>query len=214
MSDNVSLEIHTLALGDFQTNAYVLIDDGECWIVDPGFEPEELVGFLRGRDLTPTRILLTHGHADHIAGINELLAAWPGVPIFCPADDAEMLTDAGANLSGTLGLSVTSPPADKLVRAGDVLEMNALSWQILDTSGHTAGGVSYYCAQAGMVITGDALFAGGIGRTDFPGGDSTRLARNIRRNLYALPPETRMYPGHGPGSTIGQEIRLNPFVHG
>jgi hydroxyacylglutathione hydrolase len=109
---------------------------------------------------------------------------------------------------------VTSPPADKFVRAGDVLEMNALSWQILDTSGHTAGGVSYYCAQAGMVITGDALFAGGIGRTDFPGGDFTRLARNIRRNLYALPPETRMYPGHGPGSTIGQEIRLNPFVHG
>jgi len=210
----MSLEIQTFALGDFQTNAYVLIDGGECWIVDPGFEPEKLVKFLRGRDLTPTRILLTHGHADHIAGINELLAAWPGVPIFCPAGDAKMLTDAGANLSGPFGMPVTSPPADKLVRAGDVLEMNDLCWQVLDTSGHTAGGVSYYCAQAGIVITGDALFAGGIGRTDFPGGDSPRLAENIRRNLYTLPPETSIYPGHGPGGTIGRERRFNPFVRG
>jgi len=210
----MSLEIQTFALGDFQTNAYVLIDGGECWIVDPGFEPEKLVKFLRGRDLTPTRILLTHGHADHTAGINELLAAWPGVPIFCPAGDAKMLTDAGANLSGPFGMPVTSPPADKLVRAGDVLEMNDLCWQVLDTSGHTAGGVSYYCAQAGIVITGDALFAGGIGRTDFPGGDSPRLAANIRRNLYTLPPETSIYPGHGPGGTIGRERRFNPFVRG
>ena len=210
----MSLEIHTLALGDFQTNAYVLIDGGQCWIVDPGFGPEKLVEFLRGQDLTPTRILLTHGHADHIAGISELLAAWPGVPIFCPADDAEMLTDAMANLSGRFGLPVTSPPADELVRTGDVLEMNGSPWQVLDTSGHTAGGVSYYCAPAGVVITGDALFAGGIGRTDFPGGDFARLAENIRRNLYVLPPETRIYPGHGPGGTIGQEKRLNAFVRG
>ena len=209
MRGAMSLEIHTIALGDFQTNAYVLIDGSECWIVDPGFTPAELVEFLRARNLTPTRILLTHGHADHMAGINDLLEAWPEVPIYCPADEAEMLT---ANLSGPFGVPVTSPPADKLVSAGDVLEMNALSWQVLDTAGHTTGGLSYYCAQAGVVITGDALFARGIGRTDFPGGDFPRLADNIRRNLYTLPPETKFYPGHGACGTIGEEKRLNPFV--
>jgi glyoxylase-like metal-dependent hydrolase (beta-lactamase superfamily II) len=208
------LEIHTLVLGDFQTNAYVLIDGGECWVVDPGFEPDELIDFLRGRDLTPTRILLTHGHADHIAGINALLEAWPGVPVCCPADEAAMLTDAGENLSGLIGMSVTCPPADELLNPGTVLQMNDMSWQVLDTSGHTAGGVSFYCPQAGVAVTGDALFAGGIGRTDFPGGDFDRLADNIRLNLYSLPTETRIYPGHGPSSTIGAERRHNPFVKG
>ena len=210
----MTLEIHTLALGDFQTNAYVLIDGGECWVVDPGFDPEELVDFLRGRRLTPTRVLLTHGHADHIAGVDDLLAAWPGVPVCCPAADAEMLTDARGNLSAVLGLSITCHPADELLSPGAVLKMNDLSWQVLDTSGHTVGGVSFYCPQAGAAITGDALFAGGIGRTDFPGGDFDRLADNIRNNLYSLPPETRIYPGHGPAGTIGAEKLNNPFVKG
>jgi glyoxylase-like metal-dependent hydrolase (beta-lactamase superfamily II) len=208
------MELHQFILGDFQTNAFVLIDGGECWLVDPGFEPDELIDFIRGRDLTPTRILLTHGHADHIAGVNALLAAWPGVPVCCPAADAEMLTDAWANLSATLGMPITCPPADELLSPGAVLRMNELSWHVLDTSGHTAGGVSFYCPQAGIAITGDSLFAGGIGRTDFPGGDFDRLADNIRRNLYSLPPETKVYPGHGPASTIGAEKRLNPFVRG
>ncbi len=210
----MAFEIHTLALGDFQTNAYVLIDGGECWVVDPGFEPEELMDFLRGRGLTPTRVLLTHGHADHIAGVDALLAAWPGVPVCCPAADAEMLTDARANLSAVLGLSVTCHRADELLSPGEVLKMNDLSWQVLDTSGHTVGGVSFYCPEAGLAITGDALFADGIGRTDFPGGDFGRLADNIRRNLYSLPPETIIYPGHGPSSTIGAEKKHNPFVKG
>jgi glyoxylase-like metal-dependent hydrolase (beta-lactamase superfamily II) len=208
------MELNQFILGNFQTNAFVLIDGDECWLVDPGFEPDELIDFIRGRNLTPTRILLTHGHADHIAGVNDLLAAWPGVPVCCPAADAEMLTDAWANLSATLGMPITCPPANELLSPGAVLQMNDLSWQVLDTSGHTAGGVSFYCQQAGTAITGDALFAGGIGRTDFPGGDFDRLADNIRRNLYSLPPETIVYPGHGPSSTIGAERRLNPFVRG
>jgi len=208
------MELHQFILGDFQTNAFVLIDGDECWLVDPGFEPDELIDFVRGRDLTPTRILLTHGHADHIAGVNALLGAWPGVPVCCPAADAEMLTEAWANLSATLGMPITCPPADELLTPGAVLRMNELSWQVLDTSGHTAGGVSFYCPQAGIAITGDALFAGGIGRTDFPGGDFDRLADNIRRNLYSLPPETKIYPGHGPASTIGAEKKHNPFVKG
>ena len=125
-----------------------------------------------------------------------------------------MLTDATANLSGPFGMPITVAPADELINPGDELAMGELTWRVLDTSGHTEGGVSFHCPAAGVVITGDALFAGGIGRTDFPGGDMQRLADSIRNNLYTLPPETKVYPGHGPESTIGNEKRLNPFVRG
>lgn len=208
------MELHTFILGDFATNAYVLVEAGECWIVDPGFEPDELIDFLRERDLAPMRVLLTHGHADHIAGLDELRAAFPDVRVSCPAADAGMLTDATANLSGPFGMPITVAPADELINPGDELAMGELTWRVLDTSGHTEGGVSFHCPAAGVVITGDTLFAGGIGRTDFPGGDMQRLADSIRNNLYTLPPETKVYPGHGPESTIGNEKRLNPFVRG
>ena len=122
-----------------------------------------------------------------------------------------MRADAEANLSAAFGFDVTACGADDLVRPGRSLVLGDFQWAVLDTSGHTPGGVSYYCSQAGVVIVGDALFAKSIGRTDLPGASASRLIRNIQKNLLSLPDQTRVLPGHGPETTIGAEKRTNPF---
>jgi len=208
------VRIHTFVLGPLETNAYALRDGGECWAVDPGMGSADLVRFLRREGTAPSRILLTHGHGDHIAGVPELRKAFPNVRVCCPAADAHMLADAEANLSGAFGFSFTVGRPDELISPGAAMALGESSWQVLDTSGHTPGGVSYYCAQAGAVLTGDSLFAGGIGRFDIPGADGQALLRNIRDKLLTLPPTTRVLPGHGPETTIGEELRNNPFLSG
>jgi glyoxylase-like metal-dependent hydrolase (beta-lactamase superfamily II) len=207
------VQIDTLVLGPLETNCYLLRAGTDCWVVDPAW-PGVLPGRLRRAGLAPGRILLTHAHADHTAGAAELKGAWPDCRLCCPAGDAELLQDPAGNLSALLLLPLEIPPADELLRPGQTLELGRVRWEVLDTSGHTPGGVSYYCAQAGVVLTGDALFAGGIGRTDFPGGDASRLIGNIRRRLLVLPDATKVLAGHGPASTIGVERRTNSFLTG
>jgi glyoxylase-like metal-dependent hydrolase (beta-lactamase superfamily II) len=112
------------------------------------------------------------------------------------------------------GVSITAPEPDETFAPGDVLECGNAKWQVLDTSGHSPGGVSFYCESARVVLTGDALFAGSIGRTDIPGADQDQLLANIRQNLLGLPGATRVLPGHGPETTIQQEIETNPFLRG
>jgi len=208
------MELHTFILGVLQTNAYVLIEGDECWVVDPGLEAGELVEFLRGRGLAPSRILLTHGHADHIGGIDELREAFADAKVTCPAADVVMLTDAEANMSAPFGFPVSFNPADATIDPGDELALGSLTWRVLDTAGHTPGGVSFYCPDEGIVLTGDALFAGSIGRCDIPNASSRQLLDNIRKNLYTLPPETKVLPGHGPATSIAAEKQSNPFVKG
>jgi hydroxyacylglutathione hydrolase len=208
----MNVEVRTFLTGPMQTNTYVVREGSDAWIVDPGGPPDELVAFIRRQELTPTAIVLTHGHGDHIAGVADTQAALGDLSLLCPADDAFMLLDAAANLSAPFGFSVIAPPADQLILPGETLSLGQSLWTVLDTSGHTAGGVSYYCAEAGIVLVGDALFATSIGRTDFPGGNSERLISNIRRNLLSLPEETRVLPGHGPETSIGTETTQNPFL--
>jgi len=206
------VRIKTLVLGPLETNAYVLRSGDDCAVVDPGMMPEPLLEFLRAEGTPPGRILLTHGHGDHLAGVADVRAAFPAARLCCPADDAAMLPDARANLSAMFGLPATAPAPDELLRPGDVVKVGESAWLVLDTSGHTPGGVSFYCESAGAVIVGDALFAGSIGRTDFPGADEERLLRNIRRNLLSLPDETKILPGHGPATTVEAERNNNPFL--
>jgi glyoxylase-like metal-dependent hydrolase (beta-lactamase superfamily II) len=210
----MAVDVAVFVCGPFATNTFLVRSGGACWVIDPGIGPTELVATLRREQLVPDRIVLTHGHCDHVAGIADVREAAGGVPVWCPAADAEMPADARRNLSEVFGLPMVAPPPNELFAPGDTLELGETAWEVLDTSGHTAGGVSLYAAAEGIVFTGDALFAGSIGRTDLPGGDGALLVANIRRALLSLPDDTQVYPGHGPASTIGQERRTNPFLGG
>lgn len=211
-----SLNIEVFNDAMFQENGMVVWTAGSsaCWIIDPGLppQPEEMLAFLESRGLSAGAIVLTHCHADHIAGVGPLRGAMPGVTIVAPREERHMLSSATANLSAAMGLPITAPDADRCVRPGDREVLDGLEWRVLDVSGHSPGGVAYYCAAAGVVLAGDALFAGSIGRFDFPGSSGERLIRNIREHLLSLPDETVVYPGHGPATTIGRERRTNPYL--
>ena len=212
--DNDTVDIECVVMGEFQTNCYILRIPGRasCWVFDPGVGAAHLLQRLADKELQVERIVLTHGHGDHIAGVAEVKQAHARAVLTVPAGDEHMLTDVQANLSGPFGMPATAPPADELIRPGDRLHLGQADWLVLDTSGHTPGGVSYYCSGAGTVIVGDALFAGSVGRCDVPGADFDRLIDNIRRELLALPDETRVLCGHGPATRIGVERRSNPFL--
>lgn len=202
----------------FQENGYLLWTDGgpDAWIVDPGFppQPQKIIAAVRQHELRPTAVLVTHCHLDHIAGVAAVKAAYPDAAVVAPHAEQHMLADPVANLSAMCGQHVVAPPAERTLRPGDTLTLGPLTWQALDVSGHTVGGLAYYCEAAGVVLTGDTLLAGGVGRTDFPGGSATQLLGNIERHLLTLPEKTAVYSGHGPPTTIARERSTNPFLQG
>jgi glyoxylase-like metal-dependent hydrolase (beta-lactamase superfamily II) len=211
-----TMEIHTLVSMPFGENTYIawVPPSRDALIVDPGLEPESILEFLRAHELTPAVILNTHGHPDHIGGNADLKAAYPAAPIIIGADEQHLLTDANANLSAPFGMPITSPPADRLVREGETIEAAGVTLEVLEVPGHSPGHVVYLVrGEPCSLFGGDVLFRGSIGRYDFPGCDGELLFTGIRRKLYTLPPDTVVYPGHGPVTTIGNERRTNPFVH-
>ncbi|MCY2931202.1 MAG: MBL fold metallo-hydrolase [Planctomycetota bacterium] len=207
----MSVELSVYPLGPLQVNTCLLRDGAACAIVDPTVGVAPLVRQVLQDGAQLQCLLLTHGHGDHIAGIEEVRALVPEVPVFCPAADAHMLSDPQANLSVLVGILTQPGEPDRLLNPGDTVSVGQSLWQVLDTSGHTAGGVSYYCAQAEVAIVGDSLFAGGIGRYDLPGGSFRRLRDNVRAHLFTLPGPTRVIPGHGPETTIQVERTTNQF---
>ena len=200
----------------FQENGLLLwpADGTDCWIVDPGFPPQTdaIVQAIGEHGLTPRAVLLTHCHVDHIAGVADMRKAFADTPLWCSRDESHMLGRPDANLSSFMGFSIKLAPAERLLSPGETLKLGELSWTVLDVAGHSPGGLAYCCEAAGVVITGDALFSGSIGRTDFPGSSTERLLRNIHENLLTLPDETVVYSGHGPTTTIGVERVDNPFL--
>lgn len=210
------MKIDTLILGAYETNCYVLrsgSDAHDCLIIDTGLAPGPLLDFLRTRKLNPLAVIFTHGHADHIAGAEPLRKNYPAIKLAIHKLDAEMLTCGQSNLSFLAGprRRTSIAPADVIVDAEGPIEFVRLTFQILHTPGHTPGGISLYSQAEGAVFTGDALFAGSIGRTDFAYGNGEQLINSVKRKLLTLPDDTVVYPGHGPTTTIANEKATNPF---
>jgi hydroxyacylglutathione hydrolase len=212
----MTLQIHTIVSEPFAENSYILWHEGrtDAVVVDPGFEPEPILEFLTERGLKLVAILNTHGHVDHIAGNADMKRAFPDAPILVGVNDAILLTDAVVNMSAAFGMPVTSPPADRLLNEGEHLDFAGIGMDVFDVPGHSPGHIVYVIRETKpiTVLGGDVLFRGSVGRVDFPGGSMHVLKSNIERVLWPLPPDTVVYPGHGPTTTIGHEKRTNPFV--
>ena len=210
----MDLRIATVESMPFAENTFIawLAGRRDAVVIDPGFEPDAVIEALRADGLTPAVILNTHGHVDHIAGNAALKAAFPDAPLVIGVRDAAMLSDPMLNLSGLAGVGITSPPADRLVREGDIVDAAGIQFEVLDIPGHSPGHVVFVVRDGLVVFGGDVLFAGSIGRTDFPGGSLEQLLSGIRARLWPLPDETAVYPGHGPATSIGVEKRTNPFL--
>ena len=190
-------------------------DGGGCWLIDPGLPPQgaDILAYLEEKELSVEAIVLTHAHTDHIGGVDQVRDALGDTPVYLGKDEWAALTDPAENLSVMSGIGLVTKVTDpRPLEPGDSLELSGTTFQVLDVAGHSPAGRALYSEPLGLVFGGDALFAGSIGRTDFHHSNHDRLIRNIRDNLLTLPDDTRVMPGHGPETTIGQERATNPFL--
>lgn len=208
------LRVEQHPLGPYETNCYLVYETGEraCWVIDPGFDAEPIIDVIRSRDLEPTRLILTHAHLDHIAGVDLVRDAFAGLRVAVHGDEQAFLSDPSLNLSVMTGIPVTARPAEEILSDGDELTLGHHVFRVIHTPGHSPGGITLYQADAHVAIVGDTLFDGSVGRMDFPTSNQADLIASIRERLYALPDETVVYPGHGPTTTIGKEKVMNAFV--
>lgn len=205
-------EVTRLVLGELDTNCWIVSDGagGPLVVIDPAAEPERVLAAVAGRPVAA--VVLTHGHFDHLGAVSELVAA-TGAPLLVEAEDAEAITSADTNGGSVFGFDFAAPAPDRLLSDGDVIDAGALSLSVWATPGHTPGSISLLAAGDGggeHLFSGDTLFAGSVGRTDFPGGDARTLRSSIAL-LASLPSSTVVHPGHGPDTTIGHESRHNYF---
>ena len=202
-----------LPVGALQCNCSILGDEasGEAIVVDPGDEVPRILAVLRRHKLTVKQILITHAHIDHIAGAARLQAL-TGAPVLYNQNDLP-LVNMMAVQAGWLGMETPEVrPPDDTLDDGKLISIANLSGSILHTPGHTQGSVCLYLPTQKLLLAGDTLFAGSVGRTDLPGGDGPTLIRSIHNKLLPLPDETVVLPGHGPKTTIGDERKSNPFL--
>jgi glyoxylase-like metal-dependent hydrolase (beta-lactamase superfamily II) len=207
------LDVLTLTNGVFAENCYILVDRdaAEAVLIDPGEEPDLFLRRIQTERLGLKAIWLTHAHVDHILGVARVVEA-TGVPIFLHPTDRPWY-DALPEQGQAFGLSAAAPPPPHADLAdGMPLRLGGLTFEVRHVPGHTPGHVAF--VGHGAAVVGDALFAGSIGRTDLPGGDTATLMASIRDRLLTLPDDTAVYPGHGPATTIGRERRTNPFLAG
>ena len=195
------MEVKCVQVGLLQTNCYMVCDGDSCLLVDPGEQPDRILAMLGGRK--PDVIVLTHRHMDHIGALPAVVEA-TGSPVAAGAGEAPAILAPGEFDMHLNPAYVPVPKIDIELRDGDVLEAGSLRFDVIETPGHTEGGICLYNAEGGLLFSGDTLFAGTCGRTDFPGGDPVAMRASLKR-LAELPPETQVLPGHDSFSTIANE---------
>lgn len=203
------LNLKKIVVGVIANNCYIVSDqENNAFVVDPGGDAEDIIKECQGLNIH--YIVNTHGHLDHIGANTELKNAFPNAKIVIHKDDEEMLYDPNLNLSTLMGKKVTSVKADIVVNDGDVLQFGKKKIEIMHTPGHTRGGIILRIDD--FVFSGDTIFAGSVGRTDFPGGDMKTLVNSIKSKVLNLPDNSTIYPGHGPETTVKEERESNPFL--
>ncbi|MBU5439645.1 MBL fold metallo-hydrolase [Tissierella sp. MSJ-40] len=205
------MKILRIPAGIYAANCYIIYpeDKKEGIVLDPGGDVEDIIAAIDRNDLNIKYIILTHGHADHIGGVKGLKDKL-GVPVMIHEKDRELLIDGDKNLSSVMAMGTVEIEPDVLLKDGDKIEFGGLAAEVIHTPGHTPGGI---CLKIGdNLFTGDTLFAGSIGRTDFLGGSYEEIIKSIKEKLVIYPDNTQVYPGHGPSSTIKNEKSSNPFL--
>lgn len=206
------MKVETITVGAFQENSYLLVDEesGESALIDPGAEAERLIAAVERSGTSLKAMWLTHAHIDHVGGIAGVKRRWP-VPIYLHPLDATLYRHAHTQAE-MYGLPFEDPPpADQELGDGDTLSLGTLRFQVSHVPGHAPGHVMIH--GHGVAFVGDCVFAGSVGRTDLPGSNGRDLTRSLEL-ITALDPATVLYPGHGPATTIGEELRSNPFLNG
>ena len=201
------LQLKAVSVGILSVNCYLVWSSAsrQGYIVDPGDDPDRIIAAVKAAKFQPQGVLLTHAHVDHIRGIAGVVQAFP-VPVFLHADDKPLYVSPDNALLPWLPAAENLPPI-----AEDLPTAEGLTMQVIHTPGHTRGGLCYYFPNDGLVLTGDTLFKGSVGRTDLPGGDYDDLAKSIRYSLMTLPLETKVYPGHHAATTIRDEQHTIPM---
>ncbi|MEH7524860.1 MBL fold metallo-hydrolase [Bacillus sp. JJ1503] len=210
------MEWNQLPLGPLQTNCYILSKENNiCLIFDPGEESDKLSSYIQKAKLKPVAIILTHAHFDHIGAVDDIREEY-NIPVYIHEKEADWLLDPALNGSSRYEMipNISGKPADIIINNEQEIRIGDFTLQIYETPGHSPGSISIYIKDSGLVVAGDALFYGSIGRTDLPGGNHQQLLNSIHNKLLGLPEETIVLPGHGPATTIGQEMDTNPFLNG
>ena len=205
------MHIETIVVGPYEVNCYILNAAGhtQAVVIDPGANTDEIVQYLRAERLTVAAYLLTHGHADHIGGLDKMLAACPA-PVYLHAEEQRWAFSSRNSLP-PFYFPPSTPPADlHAVADGEEITLAGIPFRVIATPGHTPGGVCYFAEKELALFSGDTLFQGTVGRTDLPGGDGRVLAQSLKK-LAVLSPATRVYPGHGPETTLADERRQNVY---
>lgn len=208
----MSLKMKTFVVGPLGVNCYILYDEKHRVgvAIDPGGDGEMLWRFLENKAIKLLAILNTHAHADHIGAV-DFLRNKTGARFYIHKADASMLADSTLNLSAFMGRPVVTRPADVLLHDGEVLNFDDIKFTVLHTPGHSPGGVCYLMED--RIFSGDTLFAGSVGRTDFPGASMEELLHSLREKIMGLPENLLVYCGHGPSTSVGYEKQYNPYLN-